>query len=163
MHDTSPLTIDLRELKHDKGAYGLVVFVGDKAIKIFNANHTREHATKVHNDEVKAYSITQETLSLIELTPSFYGSVAIKKIINQHGYDITNEFYIDLTYSMSHEIGPFMKTSSPILPSSEVSRVFELFKSAGIMHIKDCSVAVDDNGMIRKVIDFAIEEHELCH
>ena len=146
-----------------EGAYAVVFFgADDKATKVFRQRYDapREHVEKVFCSEFKAYQIAQSNPKLQPLIPAFFGRAQVCCVTDSQGKDISSEFYLDLAYQMEKIEGEFVKLGS--LPSETTGAIQQLFRSAGVRHICDASV-VEQCGSIKKVIDFAVDEHELEH
>ncbi len=49
------------------------------------------------------------------------------------------------------------------LDSKFAQHIQSLFRDAGVRHMSDCSVFLDQAGALANVIDFAMQEYELEH
>jgi hypothetical protein len=140
-----------------EGAYG-VVFVDrttNRILKIYRQNQKHDHAKEVFLAETKAYEIANSTNAIKHLSPLFYGARSGLRVIDRESTDVTNEFHSDLCFEAEYVPGRFEKIISA--SAEEGSRITEQFKAAGIIHMSDVSVRIED-GKIKKVIDFAVRE-----
>ncbi len=155
------MNLDLRKQPSDSGAYSLVVFIEEKtkAVKIFSKSHEREQAKNVFNSEVKAYELASKDTGASLITPTFFGKHSVEKIIDANGNDITNQYFTDLVYILSYEIGLFLKYS--VIPETEQNLIKNTLKPLGINYLIDCSVSLTPNNKVSFVIDFATEEFEI--
>ncbi len=147
--------------RYKEGAYAVVFFDTDgKATKVFRQRHDvpREHIENVFKSEVCAYRIAQIDQKLHSLVPNFLGEVVVEQITDAKGVDISPQFYLDIAYQMEKIEGDFVKIGS--IPANIVKPVASVFKSAGIHHICDASVTIQDRCIV-KVVDFATKEYEL--
>jgi hypothetical protein len=147
---------------NEGGAYGTIFFHnGTKAVKVFRkTEHSREHIENVFQSEVEAYEIAQSVPAIRELTPIFYGVVTVDLIKTAAGTDISSQFHLDLAYEMEKIDGIFC--DEHIAGANAARPIQLLFNSHGIMHTSDMAYLVE-NSVIKKVVDFATEYHELYH
>jgi len=157
--------IELKKTNHTKeGAYSFVFFpTSSTAIKVFKCrtDASREHIENVFNSEIEAYGIATSNPELKNLVPNFYDKVKCEKIEDESGNDISINFHLDLAYKMEKIEGIFKKIGP--LPSKLKDPLITLFKSAGIKHVIDSSVILNNKNQITCVIDFAVKEYELYH
>jgi len=141
-----------------EGAYACVFFSDGFAIKVFK-NRTdapREHVDQVFSSEVRAYEVATSDELLKTYVPQFFGKTCCGSIQDASGLDISNEFHLDLSYTMKFVDGVFEKIGL------NDPQLVQQFRLAGIRHTKDCSV-VKENGAVKCIVDFAMEEYELWH
>ncbi len=155
------MNIDLRENPFDSGAYGLVVFIENrtKAVKIFSCSHTLEQASKVFKSQVEAYEKASVDPTASMIIPTYYGKVAVDKIVDRSGNDVTDQYYTELAYLMSYEEGPFYDFNNIL--ENERQRIESILKPIGVNYLSDCSVSLTNEKAVRCVIDFATEEFEI--
>lgn len=148
---------------YEEGFYGAVFFSSDgRATKIFHRKPgvLETHVEQVFKSEVEAYERASSGQDLRNLIPTYFGCVSIHSVTNSLGEDISNNFYLDRAYQMQRISGTFVKMSE--LTPSIKSQIDNKFFSAGINHICDASVIIEDNVIIC-IIDFAIDEYILEH
>lgn len=147
----------------DEGAYGVIF--ADKAlgriIKIFKRRLKEAHVRSVFRSEIDAYDLAASSTEISSLVPGNFQIVNPRNILDNHGVNVTDEFFPDLAFQVDLVEGYFHKIG--VIDSAEASRVQQLFRRAGIYHTSDMSVTVGTEGCIRKAIDFATVEYELMH
>ena len=151
--------LHMRPGEYGEGSYGVVFFdESGFAIKVFKRkiDVPEEHVQATFKSEVAAYEIASKTIELRPYVPEFFGVVNCTKIFDATGNEISNEFYLSLSYKMKKIDGIFEKCGL------QDDRLRAAFNSAGIFHTKDASVLFED-GAVKFVVDIAIEEHELWH
>lgn len=159
----SALVLDFTSHQIKEGAYAAVLLDAEsgRATKIFKNTDQRSHSEQVFSSEIRAYEIAVTNPEICSLVPEFFGRVTVANIVTKNPkYELSN-FHPELAYQMSLEVGHFIKIGS--IPSEESSPVQQLFKEAGIMHMSDASVVLNEASKIAKVIDFATQEYELWH
>lgn len=67
---------------------------------------------------------------------------------------------MDLNYKMELISGQEVKLQCL---KEEYLKFDNLFKNAGIMHVKDASAFLDNDKNVKKIFDFSIKEIELWH
>lgn len=145
--------------KFDEGAYSVVFFdEHGYAIKVFRKRKdaTREHVQNVFESEVEAYQIATTNNELKAFVPEFFGIVSYDGVLDEIGDNISDEFYLDLSYKMGKVEGLFEKTG---LRDNNLQKAFH---DAGIHHTKDASVLYQ-GGEVKCILDFAVQEFELYH
>lgn len=157
------LNISLVPGAFNEGAYGTVYFDVENGIatKIFLAKYKFDHSHAVFQSEVGAYELAMANPSVSRLVPKFYGRVEIGSVKDHGGNDISEKYFLPLAYQMELLPGPFYKMSSPLVRNG--NQIQSIFIAAGIYHIIDASASIDESGQVLKVIDFALQEHELWH
>ena len=142
----------------NQGAYAWIILDEDTgyAVKVFKNNNDLQHITNVFNSEVKAYKIAMLHNELKVLVPEFYGTINIDKLTG-----CKEEFSEEKAYVMSRVKDSFIKIGEYIVSDSERVRIKSLFGNYGIKYLTDASVVLDDNNIITKVVDFAVEEYRL--
>ena len=144
--------------RYKEGHYGVVFFeLQDFAIKVFkkNSGTTREHVEAVFKSEVDAYLLATANEKLKHYIPEFFGVFLCNKVLNSSGHDISESYHLDLSYKMKRIDGNFVK-------GFDDTCIDGLFSTVGISYTNDASVLYED-GRVKCVIDFAVEEHELFH
>jgi hypothetical protein len=142
----------------DEGAYS-VVFVDraqGKVCKVYLATQPIDHSRKVFAEEIEAYKKANAQKDLKSLVPAFYATTSIQQIIDKDGNDVTSKFYPALAFESEH-IPQRFKKANMAAPEKELARVKDLFRKHGINHLSDISAWVEE-GKIRKVLDFAVNE-----
>jgi hypothetical protein len=144
-----------------EGAYAVVFFVEDRAIKVFKRRPeaSDEHVRAVFESEIEAYKHALCTDDLRELVRHFIGATTCCAITDVDATDISKQFYLDCAYEMAWVQGDFKKFGT--LSSEITEDLGRRFHAAGILHLIDSSIVVDVEGRPRHVVDFAMREHEL--
>jgi hypothetical protein len=148
---------------YTEGAYGIIFRDRDagRICKVYRARPdlNKVHCQEVFEAEVKAYEIASEDRELRELVPAYYGTRSGLTIVDGTGTNVTQEFYSDLAFEAEFIDCDFQKLG--VASRDEQARVMRLLGGKGIRHVIDTSVCLDENGQIRKIIDFALREIEL--
>lgn len=92
---------------------------------------------------------------------SFRAVPPSERIQDKSGRDISSEYHPEFAYEMVRLTGKPIKVGE-IEPELAL-RIKELFWDAGVRHMSDCSVFLDQAGELVNVIDFALQEYELEH
>jgi hypothetical protein len=143
------------------GCYATVFFVDDTAIKVFKRrgdvppNHVRD----VFCSEDEAYRYSANRSEICHYTNHFIGVKVVCMIKDETGRDISHEYHPEFAYEMERLAGEPVKVGA--LDSESAQHIQGLFRSAGVRHMRDCSVFLDQAGELANVIDFAMQEYEL--
>jgi len=148
---------------YTEGAYG-IIFRDQEAGRICKVYRARPDVNKTHcqevfEAEVNAYEIASKDSELRELVPAYYGTCSGLTIVDGAGTNVTQEFYSDIAFEAEFIDCDFQKLA--VASRDEQARVMQLLGRKGIRHVIDTSVCLDENGQIRKMIDFAMREIEL--
>jgi hypothetical protein len=148
---------------YTEGAYG-IIFRDRNAGRIRKVYRARPDTSKAHcqdvfKAEITAYEIASKDRELNELIPAYYGTCSGLTIVDVTGKNVTQEFYPDLAFEAEFIDCDFQKLA--VATRVEQARVIKLLQTKGIRHVIDTSVCLDQNGRIRKIIDFAMQEIEL--
>lgn len=147
----------------DEGAYG-VIFVSRDAgriRKVYRRKHDEDHARAVFKAEADAYIRAESSPDLVSLVPAHFQICTRQQVIDRDGNDVSAEFFPDLAFEAEFVSALFHKIGD--IGGDEARRIRALFHAAGINHTTDMSVSLTEDGRISKVIDFAVEEHEVWH
>lgn len=146
-----------------EGCYATVFFVEDSAIKVFKRRvDTPPHqARDVFYSEVEAYRHSATRCQISKYTQHFIGEKVVCKIEDERGRDISSEYHPEFAYEMVRLVGEPIKVGD--LESQLALKIKKLFWDAGIRHMSDCAVFMDQAGELVNVIDFAMQEYELEH
>jgi hypothetical protein len=147
----------------DEGAYGVIFLNQDagRIRKIYRRKHDEHHARAVFKAEVDAYIRAESSPDLVSLVPAHFQICTRQQVIDRDGNDVSAEYFAELAFEAEFVNAPFRKIGD--IGGDEARRIRALFHAAGINHTTDMSVSLTDDGRISKVIDFAIEEHEVWH
>ncbi|WP_171946487.1 hypothetical protein [Hyphomicrobium sp. CS1GBMeth3] len=145
-----------------EGAYGLI-FLDRKLGRIRKVYRRRQDADQAHcsavfESERQAFELAARVPEISALVPLYFGQSEAGRIIDRDGKDVTGEVYPCLSFEAEYLPGTFEKIGT--IDASERQRVMSLFFSADIKHMTDASVRIA-NGVVDKVIDFAVREIEL--
>jgi hypothetical protein len=148
---------------HVDGFYATVFFVDSTAIKVFKrrGDVTPNHVGDVFCSEVDAYQHSATRSEICQYTKHFIGVKAICKIEDESGRDISHEYHPEFAYEMVRITGESTKIGE--LDSEFAQNIQSLFRDAGVRHMSDCSVFLDQAGELANLIDFAMQEYELEH
>jgi len=144
-----------------EGAYAVVFFVEDRAIKVFKrrTEASDEHVRAVFGSEIEAYRQALCADDLRELVRHFIGATTCCAITNVDGTDISKQFYLYCAYEMVRVHGDFRKFGTL---SSEITEYLRRrFNAAGIFHLVDSSIVLDVESRPRHIGDFAMREYEV--
>jgi hypothetical protein len=145
-----------------KGAYGLIFI--DRTLRRVRKVYRRQmdadeaHCTAVFDAETQAFELAISTPAVRALVPQYFGRNSAGRLVDRDGKDVTGEIYADLSFEAEFLEGAFEKIGGVAAPERE--RITSLFHAAGIRHMTDASVRIT-NGVVDKVIDFAVQEIEL--
>lgn len=145
---------------YDEGAYGVVFFdEHGYAIKVFKrrADASDEHVNAVFQSEVKAYQVATQSETLRTVVPEFFGAITCSQVLDANGVDISKSFHLAFAYKMRRVEGHFRKCG---LLDDDLKIAFN---EAGIWHTRDASVLFDEDGMVKCIVDIAMQEHELWY
>ncbi len=147
----------------EEGCYATVFFVGDRAIKVFKrrVGVTPEYVSKVFESEVKAYELSAGDRKISHYTKHFIGKKTVSMIEDGNGLDISHNYYLDLAYEMFKLQGKPRKIGT--LTQTLQAEFKNLFHSAKINYLSDCSIFFDLEEKPTNVIDFAVDEYVLEH
>lgn len=146
-----------------EGAYA-VIFAdrcAGRIRKLFRSRPEEDHVRQVFEAEAGAYEMARKVPELAVLIPGGFKRCHPQRVVDQAGTDVSQEFFTDLAFEADFVDATFQKAGA--VAGDDVRRVRGLLRTAGINHTSDMSVAVGPDGRIFKIIDFAIEEHELWH
>ncbi|WP_097523947.1 hypothetical protein [Sinorhizobium sp. BJ1] len=147
----------------DEGAYG-VVFVNRDAgriRKVYRRQQDEAHVRAVFKAEADAYIRAASAPALLCLIPAQFQLCTLQQVIDRDGNDVSAEFSADLAFETEFVNATFHKIGN--IGGDEARCIHRLFLAAGIKHTTDMSVSLTADGRIYKVIDFAVEEHEIWH
>lgn len=143
----------------DDGFYGTVFFNRSEgtAIKIFkkNPDHDHSHIEATFRNEMDAYSLANAHPDVQKHIPNFYGTQNIDSIFDQHGNNVSDQYYLDLNFKMEFIEGHFQKFGN--IPGEQREHYARLFVSAGIHHYCDSNFVIDESGHYR-FIDISTKE-----
>jgi hypothetical protein len=159
----SPMNLVRRPGRYAEGFYATVFFVDDSAIKVFKRRVVTpsHHVRDVFYSEVEAYQNSATRYQISKYTQHFIGERIVCKIEDERGRDISTEYHLEFAYEMVRLVGEPTKIGD--LESQRALRIKKLFWNAGIRHMSDCAVFMDQAGELVNVIDFAMQEYELEH
>jgi len=137
--------------------------VDDSAMKVFKrrGDVPPNDAGDVFNSEVDAYQHSATRSEICQYTKHFIGVKAVCRIEDERGRDISQEYHLEFAYEMVRLTGEPIKIGE--LDSEFAQHIQRLFRDAGVRHMSDCSVFLDQAGELVNVIDFAMQEYELEH
>ncbi|MVS99773.1 hypothetical protein [Devosia marina] len=147
----------------DEGAYG-IIFVSrslGRVRKVYRHSADERHACAVFRSEIEAYARASASTELMTLIPEGFQICSPQRVFDRYGADVSNEFLPELAFEMEFVDSRFQKIGT--IAQDEAQRVHALFRSVGILHTLDMSVALAEDGCVAKVIDFAMIEHEVWH
>lgn len=148
----------------EKGAYATLF--RDESLnrvrKVFRIRRDNAPIENIFAAEIAAFKIAIDQKELCELVPLFYGRCdGTMEILDSSGKEVTDQYRTDLSYEMEFVPGSFIKFGT-VPDDKERCRIRNLFWKHGIMYLTDASVVLKER-KITKVIDFAVQEHELWH
>lgn len=148
---------------HADGCYATVFFVDDTAMKVFKrrGDVPPNHVGDVFNSEVEAYQHSAARSEICQYTKHFIGVKAVCRIEDESRRDISHEYHPEFAYEMVRLPGEAIKVGE--LDSEFAQHIQRLFRDAGVRHMSDCSVYLDQAGELVNVIDFAMQGYELEH
>jgi hypothetical protein len=148
---------------HAEGCYATVFFVDDSAIKVFKrrGDAPPHHVRNVFYSEVEAYRYSATRCQICQYTQHFTGIITVCSIEDESGRDISSEYHPEFAYEMVWLTGEPIKVGD--LEPEFALRIKKLFWDAGVRHMSDCSVFLDQAGELMNVFDFAMQEYELEH
>ncbi|PDT79783.1 hypothetical protein CO676_31335 [Sinorhizobium sp. BJ1] len=115
----------------------------------------------VFKAEADAYIRAASAPALLCLIPAQFQLCTLQQVIDRDGNDVSAEFSADLAFETEFVNATFHKIGN--IGGDEARCIHRLFLAAGIKHTTDMSVSLTADGRIYKVIDFAVEEHEIWH
>jgi len=159
----SPAILIRRPGSYAEGSYATVFFVDGSAIKVFKrcADAPPHHERDTFYSEVEAYRHSAARREICKYTQHFIGEKLVRRIEDERGRDISSEYHPEFAYEMVRLAGEPIKIGE--LEPRLALHIKKLFWDAGVRHMSDCSVFLDQDGEPVNVIDFAMQEYELEH
>jgi hypothetical protein len=141
------------------GCYGSVFldFQNRRVIKVYKKPDkiTKADLDMIFESEIVAYEKANNIPALRQFVPNYYGKVRIKSIRDKSDKDVTDEYDLELAFSMSYIAGSSTKN---VEQSSEVRK---LFSDYGITGTDDADYFTDKSGRIKALIDITIQPYEV--
>lgn len=144
-----------------EGAYG-AVFVDRERNRVRKIAYRKQNFDEVHcreifKAELDALRIAESREELVSLIAAPVDQLEGVVILGSDARDISMKFYTDLVFEAEFIEGIFVKIGATFASNRELIK--RKFRAAGIKHLADASVVVDQ-GKIQKVIDIATHEIE---